>query len=146
MKFGQPSEMTGESIVTVYFPVDPPTIFDLLCDPDAWDRIMGKDSPSIRSTQSIGIGTQLIDRFGPFGIYKMTRTLTEYDRPRRFVRNLRGSIISDVEYNFEPTGEGTTVTVKFKTMKVPWPRTGKQFHESQREVFESLRSVLEKGQ
>ena len=144
MQFGRPGDTAeGSSTISVHFPTDQTTIFNALVNPAVWARLVGKEPSSTKAPQSIGIGAQWMERFGPFGIYKITKTLIEYDPPRKFVRKIRGSIISDVEYSFEPHRDGTTVTIRFNTKKVPFMLTKKAYHESQREIFEGLRGQLE---
>jgi ligand-binding SRPBCC domain-containing protein len=94
-------------------PVDPETAFDLSLSIDAHldsfersgERAIGGVTAGV-----IGLGEFVTWRARHFGItWTMTSTITEWDRPRRFVDEQRKGPFRSFrhEHRFEPTDQGT---------------------------------------
>jgi ligand-binding SRPBCC domain-containing protein len=97
----------------VSMPVDPETAFDLSLSIDAHldsfersgERAIGGVTAGV-----IGLGEFVTWRARHFGItWTMTSTITEWDRPRRFVDEQRKGPFRSFrhEHRFEPTDQGT---------------------------------------
>jgi ligand-binding SRPBCC domain-containing protein len=94
-------------------PVDPETAFDLSLSIDAhlqsFER-SGERAVGGVTGGAIGLGEFVTWRARHFGItWTMTSTITEWDRPRRFVDEQRKGPFRSFrhEHRFEPTDQGT---------------------------------------
>lgn len=84
-------------------------VFDLMADLCKASEVADAPKPKMITEQPISVGTRWISNGvgGP-----MYSTVTIYDRPHRFVRQITGSQTGTVEDIFEPTGSGTKLIRK----------------------------------